>query len=159
MNSAVTLVCPETAYQKVLATVHTFDSQVSLQSNDESWDQIVLNFATGTMVLTSMIRQGSGDKFSKLILSLHNFFRTINTIAHSNKDLVLSRVANARMLIGVVAEPEFRAPDARLECLARIADELDALIFDGQAMLNAKGERIIAKNGQHDIEIAYSEEH
>ena len=88
---------------------------------------------------------------------MHNFFRTIETSAVSNKNFVLSRVENAKMMIGVVAEPEFLESDPRLDCLWKIAEKLDAVIFNGQAMLNLEGENIIMKDGQHDIEATHRE--
>lgn len=156
MVSSLTVVCPEKDYRKVFVAVRSFPAaQVTLEGNEELWDRIVLGFPTGTMVLASMVRHMPGDRFSKLALSMHNFFCRVKTSAVSNKNFVLSRVENAKMMIGVVAEPEFSESDTRLDSLWRIAEELDAVIFNGQAMLNLEGERIIAKDGQHDVEVAY----
>jgi hypothetical protein len=147
-------VCPEKGYGKVLDAVRSFQAvNVTLEGNEESWDRLVLVVPAGTIVLTSLVRHAPGDKFSKLVLSMHNFFRTIETSAESNKNFVLSRVENAKMMLGVVADPSFSEGDTRLDYLWRIAEELDAVIFNGQAMLNLEGKRIIAKDGQHDVDL------
>jgi hypothetical protein len=152
------MVCPERGYRNVLNAVRScHDVQLTVEGNDETWDRLVLHFPTGTMVLTSMVRHAPGDKFSKLVLSMHNFFRTVETSAMSNKNVVLSRVENAKMMIGVIAEPEFSESDLRPDCLWRIAEQLDAVIFNGQAMLNLNGERIMAKDGQYDVQVTPQE--
>src|SRR6516165_10373866 len=118
MASALTIVCPEKGYQNVLNAVRSRHTvQLTVEGSEETWNRLVLGFPTGTMILTSMVRHTPGDKFSKLVLSMHNFFRAVETPAVSNKNVVLSRVESAEMMIGVVAEPEFSESDVRLDCL------------------------------------------
>jgi hypothetical protein len=156
--SALTAVCPEKGYRKVLDAIRSFPTaKVTLEGTEDTWDRLILMFPVGTMILTSMVRHAPGDRFSKLVLSMHNFFRTVEATATANKDLVLSRVKGAEMMIGVVAEPEFRDIDIRLECLWRIVEKLDAIIFNGEAMLNLRGERIMTRSGEHDVDVRHGE--
>lgn len=124
---------------------------MTLDGIEENWDRLILRFSEGEMFLTSLVRRIPGDSFSKLVLSMHNFFRMAETDATSNKNFVLGRIQNAKMMIGVVADPEFSEMDERLDCLWRIAEQLDAVIFNGDAMLNLQGQRIMTEIGDHDI--------
>lgn len=152
MSSAVALLCPKRAYSKALdAMRESCNADIGLEGSEEAWERVTLRFPSGTMVLTSLVRQVPGDKFSKLVLSMHNFFRTVKTDAECNKNYVLARIENVEMMIGVVAEPELSDTDARLDCLWRLAEQIDAVIFNGDSMLNLAGERIISRSGEHDV--------
>jgi hypothetical protein len=74
---------------------------------------------------------------------MHNFFRTVDTDAGADRALVLQRIANAKMLIGVVGEPEFLEEEGHFEQIWRTAERLDALVFSGDAMLNGRGELLL----------------
>jgi hypothetical protein len=103
------------------------------------------------MLLTSLVQHEPGDRFSTLVLGMYNFFRTIDTDAQGNKRYVLDRVGNAELMIGVVADPECSETDPRLDCLWAVTEALDAVVFNGDAMLNLEGNRILSRNGEHDV--------
>lgn len=152
MASAATVVCSEIAYSKIVGASHScHPMHITLEGDAETWSRMILSFADGELVLTSLVRRAPGDKFSKLVLSMHNLFRTANTDAVANKTFVLKRIENATMMIGVVATPEFSDVDSRLDCLWRIAEEVDAVVFNGEAILNLRGQRIMSRNGEHDL--------
>lgn len=152
MASKLCIVCSEAVYTDVLAAVHRLPvNEFDFSGNEKQWKSIALTFPVGSIRLTSMTRVLPGDRFSKLILSMHNFFRAVETDAVSKKTAVLSRVALAKMLIGVVAEPEFVQDDKRLEYLWTIAEEIDARLFNGHAMLDSHGRRILSKDGEYDV--------
>lgn len=152
MSSAVTLLCPKRASCKALDAIReSCNADIDLEGSEDAWERVTLRFQSGTMVLTSLVRQVPGDKFSKLVLSMHNFFRTVDTDAERNKRYVMRRVENVEMIIGVVAEPEFSETDARLDCMWKIAEQVDAIVFNGDSMLNLAGERIISRSGEHDV--------
>lgn len=152
MSSAVTLLCPMRIYCKALDAIRaSCNADIDVEGSEEAWERVTLRFTSGTMVLTSLVRQVPGDKFSTLVLSMYNFFRTIDTDAERNKKYVLGRIENVAMMIGVVAEPEFSDTDARLDCLWSLAEQVDAVIFNGDSMLNLAGERIMSRSGEHDV--------
>jgi hypothetical protein len=124
---------------------------MDLEGSEPEWQRITLHFPEGSMTLTSLIRHEPGDKFSKLVLSMHNFFQTVDTHEEANKREVLRRVETAQMMIGVVTDPELSETDARLDCLWRLAEAVDGVLFNGDAMLNLQGERILSRSGEHDI--------
>lgn len=151
MSSTVTLLCPERAYGKAVDVVRSFNLDFDVVGARNKWERLTLCFAAGTMELTSLVRTAPGDKFSKLVLSMHNFFRTVDTDAEPNKKYVLGRVDSVQMMIGVVADPEFSETDVRLGCILKLAEQLDAVIFNGDAMLTFEVERIMSQSGEHDL--------
>ncbi len=154
MGSACTLVCPIEAYSDVFATLeNSSTSELIVQGRPDSWKQIEIRSPGSLIAFTSLVREKPGDEYSKLILSMHNFFRRIGTEANKNQRFVLECIANAKMLIGVVAEPAFSEDDWHFNCIWPIAEHLNAIVFSGEAMLNAKGERLLDKIGEADITI------
>jgi hypothetical protein len=69
----------------------------------------------------------------------------------SNQNYVLSRIADVEMMIGVVADPKFAKADSRLDILWKIADCMDAVIFNGDAILDLQGQRILDHKGEFDV--------
>src|SRR5262245_32858346 len=88
MLSSVTLLCPTRAHRKAVDICAACAVDLDLEGSEEAWDRLILGFPTGTMVLTSLVRRAPGDRFSKLVLSMHNFLRTIATDAQRNKEFV-----------------------------------------------------------------------
>jgi hypothetical protein len=152
MTSACTILCPAINYAKVLEAIRlTSDGEISLDGTNEKWGRITVMLPSKQVTLTSLVREMPGDKFSKLVLSMHNFFRTIETPAASNKRYVLSRIADVQMMIGVVAEPQFLEDDSRFDILWGVAEWNSALIFNGEAILDLQGRRILDCNGEFDV--------
>jgi hypothetical protein len=65
--------------------------------------------------------------------------------------LVLDKIANAQMLIGVVGEPEFIEEDGHFDCIWSISEELHAVVFSGEAMLDCTGRRLLSESGDYDV--------
>src|SRR5688572_11162878 len=125
MASALTIMSSETAHQKALDALRSCGVEIHVEGPEPEWERIALQFPEGTMTLSSLIRHRPGDKFSKLVLSMHNFFRTVDTDAEANKREVLRRVETVKMMIGVVAVPAFSESDSRLGCLWRVVEAVD----------------------------------
>lgn len=115
-----------------------------------AWERIVIDAAGDALTLTSMIRKEAGDKFSRLVLSMDDFFRTVRIRAASNHQFAMSRIQHAELMLSVVAKPDFRADDPREEVVRAVAETLDAVIFDGTSILTPRGERIVSKDGSYD---------
>jgi hypothetical protein len=69
----------------------------------------------------------------------------------ANKNLVLNRIAEAEMLIGIIVDPEFREEDKHFACIWSLAERLNAVVFSGEAMLNAQGARLLNQAGETDV--------
>ena len=104
-------------------------------------------FPTSTLTFTSMIRDKPGDRFSRLVLSMHNFFRVIATNGKEQKKRVLEGIENAEMFLGIVADPEFSDDEEHFICLFAVARKLNALVFTGEAMQDADGRKLLGNDG------------
>ena len=152
MASACTILCPTTAYSNVLDAIRiSWPGEVSIDGKADTWTRVTLIYLGKCLTLSSLVQEQPGDKFSKLILSMHNFFCTVETAAASNQSNVLAHIANAKMLIGIVAEPDFVEDDDRLDSLWTIAESVNGLIFNGDSMLDLRGQRILSRNGDYDV--------
>src|SRR5262249_43453803 len=123
-------------------------ARIAVHGEPQQWERIEARFAGSQLSLSSLVRREPFDKFSKLILGMHNFFARIETPSARDQEFVLRRIANAEMLIGITAQPSFRSDDGHLKCVAAIAECLDALIFTGTSMLTADG-RVILNGAPH----------
>ena len=152
MTTTFTILCPEINYGCTLDVIDAaMESNVVIEGTRQKWSRIALTLSGRHLALSSLVREQAGDKFSKLVLSLHTFFRTIPTDAVSNRSFLLSRIENVKMMIGVVDNPEFTETDDRLETLWHISESMNALIFNGDAALNLQGQRILDHAGKFDV--------
>lgn len=152
MTSACTILCPTIDYGKVLDAIESAtDGGLSLEGTKDKWTRIIVAHSGKQITFSGLVQLQPQDKFSRLVLSMHSFFRMVETDMVPNQDYVLSRIADAEMLIGVVADPEFVMGDSRLDILWKIAECMDSVIFNGDAILNLHGQRILDHHGDFDV--------
>jgi hypothetical protein len=146
MSDACTLICPKKACGAALDALRgASPCKVKVSGNRNRWKTAKVLFPTSTLKFTTPVRRRRGDSFSKLVLSMYAFFDGANTKAKKKKSMVLEAIANTRMFIGVVAEPELNEGGEHLTCILAIARQLDALLFDGKAMHDAQGRRLLRR--------------
>jgi hypothetical protein len=104
-----------------------------------------------TLVLTSLRRVRPGDEFSRLKLSLFGFFDRIKTPHKFLKKKLLNDISLVDLLIGVVAHPDAEGPDPRFDVIFAVAQSVDGMIFNGDAMLNSDGQIIVGSSGESEI--------
>jgi hypothetical protein len=152
MISACTILCPTIDYGKVLDAIKSAtEGELSLEGTRDKWNRITVAHSGKQITFSGLVRLQPQDKFSKLVLSMYSFFNMVETDVVSNKDYVLSRIADVEMMIGVVADPKFAKADSRLDILWKIADCMDAVIFNGDAILDLQGQRILDHKGEFDV--------
>jgi hypothetical protein len=152
MTSACTILCPTIDYGKALDAMQAATlGELSLEGTRESWTRITVVHFGKQIAFSGLVQVQPGDKFSRVMLSMHNYFHTVKTDVVSNQRYVLSRIASVQMMIGVVADPEFAEDDSRWDILWRIAERMGALIFNGDAILDLQGQRILDHDGKFDV--------
>jgi hypothetical protein len=152
MTSACTILCPTIDYGKVLDAIESAtEGELSLEGARDKWTRITVAHSGKQIAFSGLVRRRPQDKFSKIVLSMYNFFNMVETDLVSNRDYALSRIADVEMMIGVVADPEFAMEDSRLDILWKIAECMDAVIFNGDALLDLHGQRILDQNGDFDV--------
>jgi hypothetical protein len=152
MTSACTILCPTIDYSKVLDAIESAtEGELSLEGTRGKWTRITVAHSGKQIFFSGLVQLQPQDKFSKLVLSMYSFFNMVETDMVSNKDYVLSRIADVEMMIGVVADPAFAKEDSRLDIVWKIAECMDAVIFNGDAILDLQGQRILDVKGNFDI--------
>ena len=148
MSTAFTLICNRALYTEAFEVItRTVSGDITLEGRDDSWKRIMITSPHSRITFTSMARQRPGDEFSKLILSLRTFAREIRTPLVDSQKRLLERILGAKLLIGVVTEPDLSDEDGHLECLGELCSHLDAIIFNGDGFLNADGDLILDYTG------------
>ena len=79
------------------------------------------------------------------------FFERVETPHPAIKAGVLERVENFALAIGVVAEPGFDDEAGHYECIFGLAAELDAIIWNGNGVLDAEGSMILDADGNSEV--------
>jgi hypothetical protein len=154
MTSTLTIVCPDVRSCEIVTALRSFGHHDVPEIAEPAGGSFTLHFGRGTLKLSCLIQLQPGDAFSKLVLGMYNYFRKLPTReGDRNKRYVLDRIGNAAMMIGIVAEPHFEIDDMRLDCIWKIAEAVDGVIFNGDAILNLKGERILSNGGNRDVEM------
>ncbi|MFQ5473023.1 MAG: hypothetical protein ACE5FA_09090 [Dehalococcoidia bacterium] len=114
---------------------------------ESRWLKIVVSGRGGTLTLTAVERERPGDRFSKMILGLHNTFRQVIT-EDPKKDGVLAAISTVKVAIGVVVESGI-LPDEDLEaCILGVARATRGVVFDGGSLLDGHGSLILGPEGR-----------
>jgi len=142
------MVCPEKAYDAALDALREATSfTLEVAGNRTRWTTVKVLFSRSTMTFTTMVRIKPGDRFSKLVLGMHNFFNMIDTKNEDEKKIVLKAIENTEMFIGIIADPEFIDEEGHFAYLFTVARKLNALIFTGEAMQDANGRSLLGSDG------------
>ncbi len=95
---------------------------------------------TGTVKLTLLWFKEPGDQFSKLTGNTYVYFESKADMESDGRNKVLAHIRCTEAAIGIVAEPSFESVASLEAILMFIATEYEALIFNGQEMLDSLGE-------------------
>jgi len=126
-------------------------ADILVSGNDADWSTIQIKTPAASLTLNREIQHEPGDRFSRMVLGMHNYFRVVKTPMEATQSDVLSRVANMAMAIGVVAEPELVEEAHHHDCIFGIAAALNAIIWTGNAVINADGKMILDADGNSDV--------
>lgn len=127
-----------------LDTLATRLSAIPHQSKELKVDKekhsIVCYTGNGMVKLTLLWFIEPGDQFAKLTGNTYVYFESKADLESDGRDKVLLHIRQTEALIGVVADPSFESVERLEAILMFIATEHDALIFNGQEMLDSLGE-------------------
>ena len=148
MSDNCTIFCLTNNLEQITALASKNASgKVEIINEGQTWEKIVVTNDKHQITLSNLFRKEPGDKFSKLILSTHNYFRNIETTADTQKQLVLNHVSNTETIIGVIGEPIFSESDKHFELIFDIAKVSNGIIFNGKEMLDDDGYVILKDDG------------
>jgi hypothetical protein len=154
MPQNCTIICPNDEPQEVLAVLRDLlqnGAEIRVSGKDADWSKIDIQTSAGTLTLNRQIQNEPGDRFSKMVLGMHNYFRQVRTPMEAIQRDVLNQVANMKMAIGVVAEPDFVEEARHYDCIFSVAAALNAIIWTGSGVINAEGQMILDGDGNSDV--------
>jgi hypothetical protein len=153
MSDACTILSVNIKLADIAEIIKNTKAAVNINGDIDNWDNITLKFANSELRFNKLVQERPGDKFSKMILGMHNYFRKIDTIALGNKDYVLECIGNANLAIGVAADPKFSEEDEHFDIIFAVAEALRGVVFNGSGMLNTQGKMLLDDDGSFDYEI------
>jgi hypothetical protein len=126
---------------------------ISVKGPFQDWSSIEIQSRGTSLVLNRQIRREGGDGFSRMVLGMHNFFRRVNTSHTATKERVLRSIESANLAVGVVAEPAFDEDAGHFDIIFGLTDLLDAVIWNGSAVLDARGSTILDGEGESEVQV------
>ena len=145
MSDNCTIYCVEPNYEEAIHALCSVVSREKLKITGAptKWSKIVITGTGSTLTINSMKRGKPGDSFSKLILSTNNYFRNLQRGEPKSKAALLSHVSSCNFILGIVASPSFNETGKHHDCIYSIARALNGVIFNGEGMIDADGNKII----------------
>jgi hypothetical protein len=154
MAQNCTILCPIDDPRQVLAVVRDFlpdGADIGVNGNDSEWTRIEIKTGSASLTLNRQVRHEPGDRFSRMVLGMHNYFRVVKTPSDATQRDVLDRVASMALAIGVVAEPQFIDEARHYDCIFGIAAAMNAIVWTGSGVINADGIMILDGDGNSDV--------
>jgi hypothetical protein len=146
MSEYCTIISPVKDFRSMITILRQLGAEVSdIDGTEQEWRSVSLKSDVSKLVFNSMIRQFPGDEFSKLVLGIHNFARKLQGADIRTAQTVLDAIANAQLLIGVVASPGFLESNPHQEYVLGIAKSVGGLIFSGDAILDSSGNPLLKR--------------
>lgn len=138
-----TIYSPVMAARRVVDIVKGYfgSDSISVNGSEVEWDSVSVIVGNSMLVLNSKVRKSTGDDFSRLIMSTHTYISKIPET--EEKDTVLKSILSTKWMIGVVSEPGFEESPFYEECVFKICQELEAMVFNGQGMLSGEGDELL----------------
>jgi hypothetical protein len=153
MSDFCTILTTKLDLKAIAEILHNAKATFDIDGDFDKWDTIILKFEKSELRFTKSVRERPGDKFSKMILGMHNYFRNVDTRADSNKEHILQKVGETKLAVGVVGQPEFSEEDGHFDYIFSVTKKIDGMIFNGEGMLDYKGDMILYGDGSFDYEM------
>jgi hypothetical protein len=121
----------------------TPDVEATFTGSRARWSRITLRHPDAALTLTKIVYRGPGfagekGEFNRVKMGALNFFRRI-PVESEEKRHALQHLQGLELVIGCVAEPEFRKELGLYDLVFCLADACDGVIFDGEALIDSKG--------------------
>lgn len=110
------------------------------------WRNLEIRGSGGTASLTPLTRVRPGDEFSKMVLSMSNYFSTsqAKVVTQPCREQIQNHIADAELFIGVVISPAAAQDTAIDDAIKAVATAIGGIFFTAHGMLNSAGELLDA---------------
>lgn len=140
MSESCTIVSPVKNAKRLIDVLQEMGAEVDYLNGDaKDWQSVSVKSDECEIVFNILSREVPGDRFSQLILGMHNFARKLQVVHEQTAANVLKTVADAQMLIGVVATPSFSQNEQHEDYVFEIAKSIGGIVFNGDSFLSADG--------------------
>lgn len=122
-------------------------AELDVSGAEGAWSRVRLRGRRATLVFTSLVGEEPAGRFERLVQDARGYFAAIPTRHVLRRDMILDHLAGCRLILGVVAEPEFDEEEGHFDWLWAIAEATDSLIFNGAGMVDAQGKLLLGADG------------
>lgn len=119
--------------------------------DDEFWLCVSAVSDSGEMRLNWLRYTRNADRFSKLVARTLVRFEGVTTRYADQKRTLLDHVENTTATIGIVADFDLNLSTVSGKAVLDLARELEALVWNGEAFLDADGRQILRLDGESDF--------
>lgn len=152
MPGQCTLFCRRDSPDAALATAEAnLRAKARTDVPRERWNQADFARGPASVRLHRTPFREPGDKLSKLILGLVNWLNHVAVIHPAGTKAAVDHILATQATIGFTALPDFSEDSGHFDCVFALAEELDALVWNGSALLNADGEIVIDGGGGSEV--------
>jgi hypothetical protein len=124
---------------------------ITIDGEVGSWSSVTVQHGDASLTLNRLVFTSPGDEFSKMQRGMWVYFDGVETAHTSIKPDLLERIESFALAIGVVAEPGFVEDSGHFDCIFGLAEALDAVIWNGNGILNAEGSMILDGEGNSEV--------
>jgi hypothetical protein len=154
MPNYCTILCPTDEPERVLTLVETLignRGSIAVEGESQDWSTIAIRAGGFSLVLNRRVFQQTGDEFARMQAGMSAFFEQVETPHAAIKADVLERVDQFVLAIGVVGEPGFDEEAGHYECIFGLAGALDAIVWNGNGVVDAEGNMILDSEGNSEV--------
>lgn len=154
MPQNCTILCPDDQPARVVELVGELmedRGRITLDGEVDDWSSITIEGEGTSMVLNRLIFVSQGDRFSQVQGGMWRYFDEVETVHTSIKSDLLERINGFALAIGVVAEPGLVEEAGHYDCIFGLAGALDAVIWNGNGVIDAQGEMILDGQGESEV--------
>lgn len=148
MPGQCTLFCRRDSPEAALAVAEAnLRSRAQIDAPREQWIRAEFQQGKLSVRLHRTPFQKRGDELSRLILGLVNWLNNVAVVHPVATQFAVDHILETTAAIGFTALPDFNEDSGHFDCVFALAEELDALVWNGCGLLNADGEMVIDGGG------------
>jgi hypothetical protein len=134
-----------TILENELGAITTFEGA------PENWAAAVFACGKSSIRVVRTVRLQPGDKVSKTLLGLTNWLERVAVRHPYATSLAVKRVLQTSCMMGLTGTPEFSEELGHFDAIFSLAEALDALIWNGSALLLPDGDILIDVGGETEV--------
>jgi len=132
-------------------TTECLHADLAIDGLSEDWSAIIVTNGDYQIRLVRTRRVAAGDKLSKTLLGMVNWLQRIATPNPRATPVAVQRVLGTKAMIGLTGTPELSEERGHFDYIFALAASLDALVWNGTALLTPEGDLLVNAIGESEI--------